>query len=81
MSSETIVTYTPRLSDNDTMTTKLIYRIREQQLSPSELNELGARCRNELRELRHELNMLLDELRATLRDDAAAPMQSSNYAA
>ncbi|MBO7748607.1 hypothetical protein I8J29_30965 [Paenibacillus sp. MWE-103] len=64
MISNPAIVYADRLCDSDTMTTKLIYRIRQNQLAPAELDRLQARCNRELSELRRELDDLLIELRA-----------------
>lgn len=73
MSAHSEVMYTPRLCDNETIATKLIYRVRERQLSPSEMDGLQKRCRSELQELRQELNGLLNELRAALENREPSP--------
>jgi hypothetical protein len=67
--AEPAIMYTPRLCDNETIANKLIYRIRQHQLSPAELDGLQARCRCELRQLQQELDGLLNELRSVLKDD------------
>ncbi|QHT59043.1 hypothetical protein GXP70_03075 [Paenibacillus lycopersici] len=64
MSSSPAIVYASRLCDSDTMTNKLIYQIRQNQLSPAQLNDLQSRCSRELNELRQELDTLLNELRA-----------------
>ncbi|MCU6712071.1 hypothetical protein M6D81_25565 [Paenibacillus sp. J5C_2022] len=69
MSSNSAIMYTPRLCDNETITNKLIYQIRQQQVSDSDMDRLQARCRSELHELRQELNSLLSELRSWLAND------------
>lgn len=58
-----VLEYTNRICDTESMTNKLIYQIRKEQLSAIELQKLQNRCNNELRELRHELDELLQELR------------------
>ncbi|NBD24158.1 hypothetical protein [Paenibacillus glycinis] len=64
MTSSPTIVYANRICDSETMTNKLIYQIRQNQLSPNELDKLQARCNRELNELREELNDLLNELRA-----------------
>ncbi|MFD0960709.1 hypothetical protein [Paenibacillus chungangensis] len=83
MSSHSAITYTPRLCDNETITNKLIYQIRQQQVSASHMDRLQARCRSELHELRQELNSLLNELRNQLASDEAeqaSPQQKQSAA-
>ncbi|SEO34709.1 hypothetical protein [Paenibacillus sp. OV219] len=58
------IVYANRLCDSETMTNKLIFQIKQDRLSTSELDKLQARCSAELNELRQELNELLKELRA-----------------
>ncbi|OUS69577.1 hypothetical protein B1748_30905 [Paenibacillus sp. MY03] len=67
--AEPAIMYTPRLCDNETIANKLIYRIRQHQLSPAELDGLQARCRSELRQLQQELDVLLNELRSVLKEE------------
>lgn len=63
MSGHDIV-YSNRICDSETMTNKLIYQIRKEQLAPTDLQKLQNRCSNELQELRKELDELLLELGA-----------------
>ncbi|RAP74656.1 hypothetical protein [Paenibacillus montanisoli] len=71
MPTTSSIVYANRLCDSETMTTKLIYQVKQNQLSEKELNKLQARCSRELGELRQELNVLLQELRAIA--DRSAP--------
>ncbi|MBM7567178.1 hypothetical protein [Paenibacillus sacheonensis] len=64
MPASSSIAYTPRISDSDTMTNKLIYQVRQNQLSPAEMDRLQNRSARELHALRRELNELLNELRA-----------------
>jgi len=52
-----------RISDSESMSSKLIYQIRTGQLNPTELDRLQVRCSAELQQLRSELDVLLTELR------------------
>ncbi|EFM12341.1 hypothetical protein PaecuDRAFT_1021 [Paenibacillus curdlanolyticus YK9] len=60
--SPTIV-YANRISDSETMANKLIYQVRSNHLSNTDLDNLQARCKSELTELRQELDEILNELR------------------
>ncbi|WP_308637486.1 hypothetical protein [Paenibacillus silvisoli] len=73
MSMNTGIVYANRLCDSDSMTTKLIYQVKKNQLSDRELDKLQARCSRELNELRNELNVLLQELRAIADRSASNP--------
>ncbi|QHW31762.1 hypothetical protein GZH47_13545 [Paenibacillus rhizovicinus] len=81
MSSQPAIVYTSRICDSDTMTNKLIYQIRQNQLSPTELNKLQARCNRELNELRQELNDLLNDLRAIADRSKTEPSAADRVAA
>ncbi|MBP3965388.1 hypothetical protein [Paenibacillus lignilyticus] len=74
------IIYTTRLSESDTMTNKLIYQVKQNQLSERELNKLQARCSKELSDLRNELNVLLQELRVIADRNADKPLSPSKAA-
>ncbi|WP_219835081.1 hypothetical protein [Paenibacillus sp. R14(2021)] len=82
MSSSPAIVYANRICDSETMTNKLIYQVRQDQLSPAELNKLQARCNRELNELRQELDELLHELRDIAQRNAVpVPQTPSRKAA
>ncbi|SFT21448.1 hypothetical protein [Paenibacillus sp. BC26] len=74
------IIYTTRLSESDTMTNKLIYQVKQNQLSDRELNKLQARCSKELSDLRNELNVLLQELRIIADRNTNKPLSPSKAA-
>ncbi|BBH22922.1 hypothetical protein Back11_42670 [Paenibacillus baekrokdamisoli] len=75
-----VMEYTDRISDSETMTNKLIYQIRKDQLNSIELQKLQNRCNNELHTLRQELDDLLQELRV-IAENGRAPLRNPRIAA
>ncbi|SDX33222.1 hypothetical protein [Paenibacillus sp. CF384] len=79
-STNSSIIYTTRLSESDTVTNKLIYQVKQHQLSDRELNKLQARCSKELSDLRNELNVLLHELRVIADLHTDKPLSPSKAA-
>ncbi|TCM96311.1 hypothetical protein EV294_105178 [Paenibacillus sp. BK033] len=52
-----------RISESESMQYKLLYQIRMGNMSTSELDKLQFLCKNELHQLRTELDTMLQELR------------------
>lgn len=62
-----------RISESESMQYKLLYQIRMGNMSTSELDKLQFLCKNELQQLRGELDTMLQELR-----DMNKQMQGKN---
>ncbi len=58
-----------RICDSESTQYKLLYRIRTGHIADGELDRVQAQCASELRELRSELDRLLQELRESVRSD------------
>ncbi|MCM3628518.1 hypothetical protein M3194_14220 [Paenibacillus glycanilyticus] len=52
-----------RISESESMQYKLLYQIRMGNMSTSELDKLQFLCKNDLHQLRSELDTMLQELR------------------
>ncbi|MWC28061.1 hypothetical protein [Paenibacillus sp. MMS18-CY102] len=78
MPSTPAIVYASRISDSETMTNKLIYQIRSNQLSNTDLDKLQSRCTNELADLRQELDEMLRELRQIAAQMNQSEIQQTN---
>ncbi|MBD3919069.1 hypothetical protein H8B09_09910 [Paenibacillus sp. PR3] len=52
-----------RISDSETMQNKLMYQIRMGNVNEGAMNRIQEQCKEELQQLRSELDVMLQELR------------------